>query len=85
MSTIDIITLGVLAAWMALAVLLPWLRPHHRPRGFWALVATGVPVLGWLTLNWGPMAGVSGFVVGLAVLLRPQRREDRGRALPPMD
>lgn len=85
MSTVQIITVAVVLAWLALACFLPWLRAHHRPRGFWALVAMGVPVLGWLTLNWGPMAGVAGFAMGLAVLFWPPRRQSRGGALPPLD
>lgn len=85
MSAALIITLAVALGWLALACLLPLLRTRHRPRAFWALVATGVPVLGWLTLNWGPVAGVAGFTLGLAVLFWPPRRQARNRILPPLD
>jgi hypothetical protein len=78
-------TFAVAAVWLLLACLLPWLRPHHRPRAFWALVATGVPVLGWLTLNWGPILGVAGFALGLAALFWPPRRHPRDPMLPPLD
>ncbi|MDP5305549.1 DUF2484 family protein [Paracoccus spongiarum] len=85
MSPALLITLAVAGGWLALACLLPMLRAVHRPRAFWALVATGVPVLGWLTLNWGPVAGVAGFAMGLAVLFWPPRRQPRNPGLPPLD
>lgn len=80
-----IITCIVAGGWLLLACALPWLRPAHQPRALWGLVALGVPVLGWLTLNWGPMAGIAGLALGLAALFWPPRRPSRDRAVPPFD
>ena len=85
MTGLPILTLAVSACWLLLACLLPFFRPHHRARAFWALVAVGVPVLGWLTLNWGPMLGVAGFALGLAILFWPPRRHPDDPALPPLE
>nr|WP_246588092.1 DUF2484 family protein [Paracoccus bogoriensis] len=43
-----------------------------------ALVLAGVPLLGWLTLRWGPGPGVLGLALGLLALGRPptRRRND---------
>lgn len=85
MTALPIMTLAVAAGWLLMACLLPYLRPHHRPRAFWAMVATGVPVLGWLTLHWGPMLGVAGFALGLAALFWPPRRHGDSRSVPPVE
>ncbi|WP_369124971.1 DUF2484 family protein [Pseudomonas sp. AH2 (2023)] len=45
----------------------------------------GIPVLGWLTLTGGPMAGVAGLALGFAVLLRAPRRRSGKRILPPLE
>ncbi|SET41151.1 DUF2484 family protein [Paracoccus homiensis] len=79
-----LITLGVALGWLVLACLLPRVKEPHRQRGLWALIGVGVPILGWLTLNWGPMAGVLGFAVGLAILFHPPKRHGGGGALPPL-
>lgn len=79
------ISFAAILGWLVLACLLPNLRAHHRPRAQWALVASGVPMLGWLTLNWGPMAGSAGFALGLAALLWPPRRQRRGHDIASQD
>lgn len=84
MTPIHIATLVAGGGWLLLACLLPWLRLHHRARAYWALVALGVPVLGLLTLHWGPMAGAASLTLGLAILFWPPRRHG-GRSLPPVE
>lgn len=56
--------------WLCLAMAMPRLHMHHRPRLFWILIVAGVPILGWLTLYWGPTAGVGAFALGLWLLFR---------------
>lgn len=85
MSALHLATMAVSAGWLLLACLQPYLGPHHRPRAFRALVALGVPTLGWLTLHWGPMLGVAGFALGLVLLFRPPLRRSRDRVLPRLD
>lgn len=70
MISAPILTVAGFAVWMCLAVLMPLMRLSHRSRMFWALFVTGVPILGWLTLYWGPTAGVGGFILGLWLLFR---------------
>lgn len=70
---------GAVGLWVLLAALIGFLRPHHRLAAFWIVVVLGVPVLGWLTLNWGPSVGVGAFALGLALLLR---RPSRPRTIP---
>ena len=80
-----VLALAVVTGWLILARLARSLRRRQRQRALWALIATGVPVLGWLTLNGGPMAGVAGLAAGIAVLLRAPRRPARKRAAPPAE
>ncbi|SEN82644.1 Protein of unknown function [Paracoccus alcaliphilus] len=72
------ISLLFVAIWLVMACLIPFLRAQHRPAAFWAMVLVGVPVLGWLTLHWGPGIGFGTLVLALWVLLRspldPSRR-----------
>lgn len=35
-----------------------------------ALVVTGVPLLGWITYDLGPLPGLGGLLIGAAVLMR---------------
>ena len=51
--------------------LAPVILPRHANAASWVLVASGIPVLGWLTLHWGPMAGVSALACGAVLLSRP--------------
>ena len=64
------ISVLLVAIWLVMACLLPILRRQHRMPAFWLLVLTGVPVLGWLTLHWGPGAGFGTLVLALGTLLR---------------
>lgn len=70
MSLSQILPLAAFGGWFCLSLLIPWLRERSRARLFWALVVTGVPILGGLTLFWGPSAGVGAFALGLWLLFR---------------
>lgn len=80
-----LITAAIALGWFALALMLRRLYPRQRVRGFWALVVVGIPLLGWLTLIAGPMAGVLGLALGICVLLRAPRHGGAQRAAPPLD
>lgn len=45
-------------------------KDHHWTAAYW-LVACGVPILGWLTWEHGPMAGVVALAAGASVLRWP--------------
>lgn len=69
------LALAIVAGWLLLARLARSLRPRQRQRALWALVATGVPVLGWLTYTCGPFAGLGFLTIGVLMLVRlPLRR-----------
>ncbi|WP_347139038.1 DUF2484 family protein [Paracoccus sp. SSK6] len=73
-----ILALAVVAGWLILARLARSLRLRQRHRALWALVATGVPILGWLTYTCGPWAGIGFLSLGVLVLLRlPMRVRTR--------
>ncbi|VDS08117.1 hypothetical protein PARHAE_01300 [Paracoccus haematequi] len=70
-----VLALAVVMGWLLLARLARTLRPRQRQRALWALIATGVPILGWLTYTCGPLAGFGFLTVGVLVLVRlPVRR-----------
>ncbi|SIS66365.1 DUF2484 family protein [Paracoccus saliphilus] len=72
---------GVMAlSWMVLAALLPRVAWRYRAPAFWGMIVMGVPVLGWLTLHWGPGIGVAAFAIGLCVLLFQPLRPRDGKA-----
>jgi hypothetical protein len=61
--------------WLVLALVIPRLPLRHTGATLWLLALAGVPVLGLLTLHWGPGPGFGGFALGLLVLARaPLRR-----------
>jgi uncharacterized membrane protein YhaH (DUF805 family) len=80
-----LITIAVVLGWIVLAGIQRRLQARHRNRAFWALILIGIPVLGWLTLNGGPMAGVAGLAIGIVVLLRAPRRRVSKRMVPPAE
>lgn len=45
-------------------------RRFHWPAA-WALIAAGVPILGWVTFETGPLLGLIVLVGGLSVLRWP--------------
>lgn len=63
------------ALWLVLALVIPRLQLRHYGALLWLLALAGVPILGWLTMHWGPGPGFAGFGIGLLVLARaPLRR-----------
>ena len=62
----------LLAALWAVAATVLALMPRrtHRP-GAMVLIATGIPLLGWLTWSHGPLAGLIALTAGAALLLWP--------------
>ncbi|WP_234853596.1 DUF2484 family protein [Paracoccus everestensis] len=80
-----LITIAVVLGWIVLAAIQRRLQARHRNRAFWALILIGIPVLGWLTLNGGPMVGVAGLAMGIVVLLRAPRRRVSKRMVPPAE
>jgi hypothetical protein len=74
MTVLTIVSGVVVLAWVVLASLIPYLRDRYQFNASWLMVALGVPVLGWLTLNWGPGIGVGAFALGFCVLLRQPLR-----------
>ncbi|WP_304616532.1 DUF2484 family protein [Paracoccus sp. (in: a-proteobacteria)] len=78
MSSAAWLGLTSLGLWLVLACSVPRLPLRGRALFIGALVLAGVPLLGWLTLRWGPGPGVLGFAIGLLVLCRPplRRRTD---------
>ncbi len=55
-------------AWLLAALSLGFVPLRWRVATGWALAALGVPVLGWLTLGFGPFAGGAALATGLALL-----------------
>nr|WP_256447741.1 DUF2484 family protein [Paracoccus marinaquae] len=76
---------AIAALWALLACLVPFWAERYRFHAFWVMVFLGVPVLGWLTLQWGPGVGVAAFALGLAILFWPPFRPHRDRMLPPLE
>lgn len=70
-----VIALAVTGLWLLAAFLMPLLAQRFRGRATVVLIALGVPILGWLTLLWGPGIGVASFALGvLALIARPLGR-----------
>ena len=55
--------------WGVAACLVPFLRLRWRATALAAVVALGVPALGWMTFVCGPGAGVLALSLGLGVLI----------------
>lgn len=73
-----LLSVVAVAAWLILARLAGSLRRRQRQRAVWALVAAGVPILGWLTYGWGPLAAIGFLSLGLLVLMRLPVSSRRG-------
>ncbi len=71
---LHILSVGAAGLWLLAGALRGYLPFDQRTRAMWVLIFAGVPLLGGLTMSWGPTAGVAGFAVGLAVLIWPPRR-----------
>ncbi|RMC36420.1 DUF2484 family protein [Paracoccus alkanivorans] len=78
MTGLHVISGAMALLWVILASLQPRVTRRHQARSFWAVIFLGVPVLGWLTLHWGPVIGVAAFVLGLCLLLFQPLRPRRG-------
>ncbi|MCC5974272.1 MAG: DUF2484 family protein [Rubellimicrobium sp.] len=67
-------TLSLIAAllWLVLANLLAMLpsRDNHWRRAYF-LIAVGVPLLGWVTYENGPVAGILALAAGVSILRWP--------------
>lgn len=76
----------VLACLWALIACLAGMAPQrfHWPAA-WALIACGIPLLGWVTLQAGPFWGLVFLAAGASVLRWPLIRAGRGlhRAISP--
>ena len=84
LAILPLLALAGAAVWLTLACLPPPLSRRWQRRASWVLVLAGVPVLGWLTLEWGPGLGVLGFGLGLLMLLgRPTARRRAARLPTP--
>lgn len=57
--------------WGVMACLWPLVPARLAHAALWALVLTGVPVLGWLTYLCGPGFGVLFLSLGLSLLVWP--------------
>ena len=60
--------------WLVLANVLAMLpsKRSHWPQA-WALIATGIPLLGWVTYQNGPWVGLLALAAGMSVLRWPVR------------
>ena len=76
-----ILALAIVVGWLLMARLARSLRRRQRQRALWVLVATGVPILGWLTYTCGPWAGIGFLSLGVLVLVRLPTRV-RARTAP---
>ena len=69
------LTLGLCGLWLVGALILPRLGDRRRNRILRLLIVLGVPLIGWVTLQAGPIAGLAGLGIGLLLLMRrPSRR-----------
>ncbi|MDO5704568.1 MAG: DUF2484 family protein [Paracoccus sp. (in: a-proteobacteria)] len=66
--------LTLAAIWLVCACAVPFLREPHRWPATWALIVAGVPLIGWMTLHFGPLGGVLAFAMALLMLMRPPGR-----------
>ena len=81
-SLTSILTLALAGIWLFGAGILPRLQQPARDRALRALIIAGVPLLGWLTLKAGPIAGLVGLALGMLLLMRRPMRP-RVPAVPP--
>jgi tetrahydromethanopterin S-methyltransferase subunit C len=66
------LSFAVTCLWFITANLIGMLpsRDHHWTAAY-GLIAVGVPLLGWLTLEHGPVAGIIALAMGASVLRWP--------------
>ncbi|RJE86484.1 DUF2484 family protein [Paracoccus onubensis] len=68
---------GLALLWLFLACFLPRRSPVGQARLVAGMIAIGVPILGWLTLHWGPAVGICAFAAGLGAILHRNRQDMR--------
>lgn len=83
MQYLHIVSVGAAGLWLLAGALRGFLPLDQRAPAMWVLIFTGVPLLGWLTMNWGPTAGLAACAVGAAVLMRAPRRVPGPPSAPP--
>lgn len=44
--------------------------PTLRERSLWVAIPAGVPLVGWITYEWGPGPGVACFLFGIILVIR---------------
>ncbi|WP_254367919.1 DUF2484 family protein [Paracoccus sp. Z118] len=64
--------------WLIAAAFAGRLPPVRHWQALWALIVAGVPLLGWLTLHWGPIAGLAVFLIGAVLLARRGQEPESG-------
>ena len=57
---------------IATTILVPW-RRNHWPQAY-ALVAAGIPIVGWVTYQNGALLGLLALAGGVSILRWPARR-----------
>ncbi|HRO16221.1 MAG TPA: DUF2484 family protein [Paracoccus sp. (in: a-proteobacteria)] len=78
-----LLCLAAALLWMLGVSLMGLLRPGQRPRAQAVAVIAGVPLLGWLTYDCGPVVGGGAFALGLTLLAWcPVQRRRRGAGVP---
>ena len=73
-----ILCLAASVLWVLGVSLIGRLPYRHRMRALVVAVVAGVPILGLVTWKCGPLLGLAAFLVGLGLLLRPQRNSGAG-------
>lgn len=67
-------TLTLTALWVVAACLAGLAPRRYHWTSAWVLIATGIPILGLVTLGLGPVWGLLLLVAGIALLRWPIRR-----------
>jgi hypothetical protein len=68
------LSLGLASLWVVVATVIALLpsRRNHWPQAF-ALIAVGIPLLGYVTYENGPLVGLLAFFAGASILRWPLR------------
>lgn len=77
MSIAQLMSGGLALLWLVLVCFLPRRAPLGQARLLAGMIIIGVPVLGWLTLHWGPGVGLGAFAAGLGAILHRNRQDRR--------